>query len=91
MATGFYGVSQVTHEFENPLGWDENDIDLTGVLTDLSDVLTTIHESNQSMFGPPAHKVILLRNFTCSPELRVTPLLELTRSHRGRKRALSRQ
>lgn len=57
VATGFYGVHEVTHELENPLGWDENDIDLTGFLTELNDALTSIHET---VFGPPAAKVRLL-------------------------------
>lgn len=57
MAMGFYGVGQVTHELENPLGWDENDIDLTGFLNDLDVSLAAIHES---VFGPdpPANQPI---------------------------------
>ncbi|MDR3427821.1 bestrophin family ion channel, partial [Silvimonas sp.] len=49
IALAFYGLDRVTFELENPLGWDDNDIDLTGIMHALADETIMMHES---VFGP---------------------------------------
>ncbi len=40
---GLYGVMQLSQELENPLGWDDNDIDLTGFQDMLAQELHAIY------------------------------------------------
>ncbi|MDR3427818.1 bestrophin family ion channel [Silvimonas sp.] len=49
IALAYYGLDRVTFELENPLGWDDNDIDLTAIMHALADETMKMHES---VFGP---------------------------------------
>ena len=45
MCIAFYGMSELSQELENPIGWDLNDIDLNGFHTILTEELNALYKS----------------------------------------------
>ncbi len=53
MCFGLYGVLQLAQELENPLGWDDNDIDLSGfqVRSEIKHACGVTHPWLNAKFG----------------------------------------